>query len=88
MTLICDKEHIDLANALRRTLALYNQNYDLITIGAYRKGTNPALDDAIARIDRVNGFLTQGVTESYSFPKPLRFCVRFCRDRIKGYEKI
>jgi flagellum-specific ATP synthase len=71
MTLICDKEHIDLANALRRTLALYNQNYDLITIGAYRKGTNPALDDAIARIDRVNGFLTQGVTESYSISETI-----------------
>ena len=39
---------------------------DLISIGAYKSGTNPRLDDAIARIDRVNAFLMQKIDESFS----------------------
>ena len=32
---------------------------DLIRIGAYRRGTDPKVDEAIAYFDRIDGFLTQ-----------------------------
>jgi flagellum-specific ATP synthase len=66
MPIICSQEHMDLANKLRNLLALYEQNVDLINIGAYKKGSSKALDDAISKIDRINAFLTQKVNESFS----------------------
>lgn len=65
MSIICDKEHKDAAAKLRNLLALYNSNYDLIAIGAYKSGTNPKLDEAIAKIDKINGFLTQATDEAF-----------------------
>ena len=55
------------AGKLRNLLSLYNANSDLISIGAYKHGTNPALDEAIRKIDGINAFLMQAVDESYSF---------------------
>jgi flagellum-specific ATP synthase len=37
----------------------------LITIGAYKKGTNAKLDEAIDKIDEINAFLKQKVNESF-----------------------
>lgn len=53
-------------------LALYNNNADLISIGAYKKGTNPALDEAIKKIDKINDFLMQGMYESFSMEDTIK----------------
>ncbi len=50
------------ANA-RDLLAIYRRNEDLVSIGAYVKGTNPRLDLAIAKHDAFNRFLRQPVEE-------------------------
>lgn len=68
---IVTNEHSEQAKKLRDILSIYYANYDLISIGAYKKGTNPKLDDAISKIDKVNGFLVQGVNEKYSFDEIL-----------------
>lgn len=65
MTEIADPHQIELAGKIRNLLSLYNSNYDLISIGAYKKGTNPALDEAISKIDKINNFLTQEIKESF-----------------------
>ena len=65
MTLICPEDHIDAANRMRNLMALYETNSDLITIGAYKKGTNRALDEAISKMDKINGFLKQKINESF-----------------------
>ena len=44
-----------------------HSGYDLVSIGAYKKGTNHALDEAIRKIDRINGFLCQSTDEAFSF---------------------
>lgn len=67
MSSIVDSEHKKLASKLRDILSIYEKNEDLINIGAYKAGSNPKLDDAIARIDKVNGFLCQGVFENYTY---------------------
>lgn len=56
----------------RNLLALYNNNADLISIGAYKKGTNPALDEAIKKIDKINDFLMQGMYESFSMEDTIK----------------
>lgn len=71
MSIICSKEHKDAASKLRNLLALYTKNADLISIGAYKPGTNPALDEAVKKIDRINDFLTQQTDESFSMEETI-----------------
>lgn len=64
MTTIVSEEHQKLASQIRDILSLYEKNEDLISIGAYKSGTNPKLDSAIAKIDKINEFLCQRVMEN------------------------
>ena len=53
-------------------LGLYQKNADLISIGAYKKGTNPALDEAVMKIGNINAFLQQGISERFTYEETLR----------------
>jgi len=67
MTAIVTKEHRELASRLRDILSVYEKNSDLISIGAYKAGTNSSVDYAISKIDQVNTFLKQGIDEKFTF---------------------
>ncbi len=60
---ICRPEEVELVARAREHLALYRKNEDLVSIGAYQKGANPALDLAIALHEPLRQFLRQGVQE-------------------------
>lgn len=60
-------EHKAAAGKLREVLARYAEAEDLINIGAYVKGSNPKIDNAIEKIDAVNEFLTQATDEKFDF---------------------
>jgi flagellum-specific ATP synthase len=60
---ICTPEEVALAGRAREHMALHRKNEDLISIGAYQKGANLALDDAVARHEPLNKFLRQPVRE-------------------------
>lgn len=44
---------------LRRKMALYAENADMITVGAYQPGSSALIDDAIASHDAIENFLMQ-----------------------------
>ena len=67
MAQIVDKEHKALAGKLKNVLATYGEAEDLINIGAYKSGSNPKIDYAIAKIDAVNEFLLQDVDEKFDY---------------------
>jgi flagellum-specific ATP synthase len=67
MSQIVDKEHKTLSGKLKNVLATYNEAEDLINIGAYKSGSNPNIDYAIKKIDKVNEFLMQEVDEKYDY---------------------
>ena len=67
MSNLVSDEHKEAAGKLREVLARYSEAEDLINIGAYVKGSNPKIDEAIAKIDAVNDFLKQGTYEKVSF---------------------
>ena len=71
MNVIVSERHMHLASHIRDALSIYEQNEDLISIGAYKSGTNPRLDDAISRIDRINQFFKQGISESFTYEETL-----------------
>ena len=62
---VCTPEEVALAGRAREQLALYRKNEDLVSIGAYQKGANAALDQAIALQEPLRKFLRQG-THDYS----------------------
>jgi flagellum-specific ATP synthase len=57
---------MDTVAAAREHLAVYRKNQDLINIGAYPAGSNPAIDQAIFLHEPLNRFLRQGVREGFS----------------------
>jgi flagellum-specific ATP synthase len=67
MSGIAEKDHKAAANQLRNMLAVYKDNEDLISIGAYKSGSNPELDNAIAHMKRIDEFLIQKVDEPCHF---------------------
>ena len=73
--------HKEAAGKLRHLLSLYNNNYDLISIGAYKHGTNPQLDEAINKIDAINHFLTQGRKESFSLDETVKMLIDAVSDK-------
>lgn len=72
MVEIVPEEHKKASSRFRNMLGLYQKNADLISIGAYKKGTNPALDEAVSKINKMNAFLQQGIDENYSYEKTLK----------------
>jgi flagellum-specific ATP synthase len=59
MPMVCAADHLQKANALRKLLAAYTASEDLIRIGAYQKGNDPALDEALTLMPELNCFLQQ-----------------------------
>ncbi len=64
---IITPEHMQAAQILRRLWAVYEENRDLILMGAYRSGSDPIIDIAIARHDDILGFISQGQKERVDF---------------------
>jgi flagellum-specific ATP synthase len=60
---VCTPEEVALAARAREQLALYRKNEDLISIGAYQKGANSALDRAVALHEPLRAFLRQAVDD-------------------------
>jgi flagellum-specific ATP synthase len=67
MSDITTKEHRRQSNEIKKLMATYNDNEDLINIGAYVKGSNPAIDAAVNKIAEINDFLTQETDEKIAF---------------------
>ncbi len=64
MTDIAAKDHIAAARVLRRHLATYEENRDLVLMGAYRAGADPAIDAAIACHGAVLDYIRQAHDET------------------------
>jgi len=63
--------HRDWAQQLREVLATYQRAADLVNIGAYQRGSNPAIDRALDVRPAVLKFLRQGTDEVSSFEETL-----------------
>ncbi|MGE4267388.1 MAG: flagellar protein export ATPase FliI [Deferribacterales bacterium] len=63
---IVTERQYDNAGRFRDLLATYNEAEDLVNIGAYVRGSNPKIDESMAKINDMNGFLKQKIDESFS----------------------
>ncbi len=71
MTDITTSAHRNASNRLKAILATYRKAEDLINIGAYVKGSNPKIDEAIGIIDPINAYLRQDIEEKVNFETSL-----------------
>ena len=59
------------AGVMRNYMASYAEMEDIINIGYYRQGSNPAIDEAIAKHGPIEDFLNQGMDEPSSLEETL-----------------
>jgi flagellum-specific ATP synthase len=67
MPMVVPEEHIQGARRIRQVYSNYQRNRDLISIGAYSKGTDPRIDLAINAEPAINAFLQQGMQQIIDF---------------------
>jgi len=71
MSDIVSPEHKKMAGEIKRAMAVYRDAEDLINIGAYVKGSNEKIDNAIDVIDNILGFITQSTHDAFTFDEML-----------------
>jgi flagellum-specific ATP synthase len=60
---IAPSAHLAAARQFRQALSTYQQHRDLIAIGAYQRGSDPRVDQALALWPRMQRFLQQDMRE-------------------------
>ena len=71
MQSIVAPDHLQAMLRFKKLLSSYHNNRDLITIGAYSKGSDPAIDEAIVKYPKLLEFLSQRIEESARFDASL-----------------
>ena len=69
---VTDEKHREKAGKMRSLLHAYAEAEELINLGAYVAGSNPKIDEAVAKIETIRQFLKQKVTESVTFEETLK----------------
>ena len=67
MPQIVEDEHMEASRRFKEVMATYSEAEDLINIGAYAKGTNPKIDDAIDRYPLYMDYLSQGMHDKCTY---------------------
>ena len=64
---VIDEIHMQKVRKFKRLYSLLKENEVLLRIGAYQKGTDPEIDEAVTKKEQMENFLTQTPKEIYSF---------------------
>ncbi len=64
MSSVAVRPHQALAQRARELIALHREAEDLLSVGAYKIGSLPRLDDALSRMPRLEAFLRQATSET------------------------
>jgi flagellum-specific ATP synthase len=67
MQSLVSADELKQSNKLRRLWSLYQQNADLVQVGAYEAGSNPELDDAIRLREQMVDFLRQDMDKGQDY---------------------
>lgn len=67
MTELIPQTHYKKVQRFKQLLSSFQQNRDLISVGAYASGSDPLLDEAITLYPRLEGYLQQGIYEQSEY---------------------
>lgn len=79
-TEIVTEEHKQAAYKMRKLMAMYRENKDLIDVGMYTAGSNPKLDIAIELMPQINAFLQQRISDSVSMETTISTLISMMKD--------
>ncbi|MDL2289335.1 flagellar protein export ATPase FliI [Clostridia bacterium OttesenSCG-928-F22] len=68
---IVDEGHLQQAGFVKNMMATYRDVQDLISIGAYKKGSNPNVDQAIELRGPINRLLQQSIGEAFTYDETI-----------------
>ncbi|NLW22280.1 MAG: flagellar protein export ATPase FliI [Tissierellia bacterium] len=68
---IVEPKVLNMANRIKNIMAVYGEAEDLINIGAYKRGSNKKIDNAIDVKEDIDRFLMQSTTETYSYQETI-----------------
>lgn len=80
MPAIVSEEHMMMSKAVRQVLSICRKNQDLVSIGAYKPGTDQAIDQSFALKPRLDGYMQQSMKEAV----PYEMCVNMLRSVLSG----
>jgi flagellum-specific ATP synthase len=80
---VCDENHRSARQEIRKLLAALRDVEELVSIGAYVKGSDPVADTAIHMKDRIDGFLSQDSAEAHDYPATCRDLVDLATESIR-----
>ncbi|MDF2153734.1 flagellar protein export ATPase FliI [Vibrio sp. CAU 1672] len=80
MPQITTEEHVLMSKAVRQVLSTCRKNQDLVSIGAYKPGTDPAIDGAFTLKPKLDEYLQQSMKESV----PYDMCVNMLKNILTG----
>jgi flagellum-specific ATP synthase len=69
---LVEEPHDEAVRRVLRWLAAHQEAEDLIQVGAYVKGTDPDVDQALARLPRIREWLCQRMTEHTSYAETVK----------------
>jgi flagellum-specific ATP synthase len=84
MPRISGPRHQQLARRFKHLYSTYEQHRDLINVGAYVAGSDPAVDEAREYQPRLKQFLMQGMDEQVTLADSLRALESVLQPRAKG----
>ncbi len=68
---IVDEQHSKINQEFRRIYSVYEQNRDLIAVGAYEAGADPQIDQAVRMFPMLQSYLQQDVSENVDLESSL-----------------
>jgi flagellum-specific ATP synthase len=83
MSNITDPKHQKAAIKFKQTYSNYEKNRDLISVGAYRKGSDPSIDYSINKFPELQRFLQQGAAEKSSIPTSINQLFNLMNEEAK-----
>ncbi len=76
---VVDEEQLLMSRAVRQVLSVCRKNQDLVSIGAYKAGTDQGIDQAFSIKPRIDAYLQQGMKEVV----PFGMCVNMLRSILQ-----
>ncbi|KUK13721.1 MAG: flagellar protein export ATPase FliI [Synergistetes bacterium] len=73
---IVPDEHYKAATKFRELMAAYEEAQDLINIGAYVRGSNRMVDEALDKLDEIKRFLIQGINEKSTLQEAQEWLIK------------
>ena len=71
MDQVVSTDHKDKADQLKTWISAYRENEEIVSLGAYAQGSNPDLDEYLARQAQIQAFLKQPIGQGFTFEQTL-----------------